>query len=224
MDEPTSSQKSCRVIVYFARHGATVWLAHLDNMRLFERALNRAKWPVAWTEDAFNPRPMLVFGLPVGVGIETRRDPVEVTLERQIDMIMAVQSLNDSLPQGVQIVHWEKAPDTKKSLMALVNAADYRIEAPHIGQAYIKAFSHRDAVVVSWTKKGKTKEIDLLPRILETHKVETHSILFKGGAGSSNHLRIDLFLEALVRDGGLDREDALGSRIIRERVYGDLLP
>jgi hypothetical protein len=36
-----------RLILYFARRGATVWLAHLDNMRLFERAFNRAGWPIA---------------------------------------------------------------------------------------------------------------------------------------------------------------------------------
>jgi uncharacterized protein (DUF2344 family) len=74
----------------------------------------------AWTEDAFNPRPILVFGLPVGVGIETRRDPVEVTLANRIDVEPMILRLNRLFPQGIEIVHWEEAPNTKKSLMSLV--------------------------------------------------------------------------------------------------------
>lgn len=212
-----------RLILYFARRGATAWLAHLDTMRLFERAFNRAGWPVAWTEDAFNPRPMLVFGLPVGVGIETRLDPVEVTLECRIDVEPMIGALNRSFPDGIEIVHWEKAPDTGKSLMSLVRAADYRIEAPLIGPAYSRTFAEGCAVLVPWIRKGKTVEVDLSSRVIETYDVCTDTVSFKGGAGSDLHLRIDLLLDALVRDGGLAQEDALGARIIRERVYFDLL-
>ncbi|MFY9395266.1 MAG: TIGR03936 family radical SAM-associated protein [Saccharofermentanales bacterium] len=212
-----------RLILYFARRGATVWIAHLDNMRLFERAFNRAGWPIAWTEDAFNPRPILVFGLPVGVGIETRRDPVEVTLANRIDVEPMILRLNRLFPQGIEIVHWEEAPNTKKSLMSLVKAADYRIEAPMIGQSYSLTFGGGRRVVVPWTRKGRTREIDITSRIFETYNICNDSIEFMGGAGSDLHLRIDLLLDALVRDGKLAREDALGARIIRKRVHCDFL-
>ncbi len=211
-----------RLILYFARRGATVWLAHLDNMRLFERAFNRAGWPIAWTEDAFNPRPILVFGLPVGVGIETRRDPVEVTLEKRIDVDPMIDRLNRSFPPGVEIVEWGEAPDTKKSLMSLVKAADYTIEAPSIGQVFSRTFAGGRRVVVSWVRKGKTKMIDIAPRIYETYDVACDSISFRGGAGSDLHLRVDLLLDALVRDGGLSKGDALGARIVRTRVYCEI--
>ncbi len=213
-----------RLILYFARRGATVWLAHLDNMRLFERAFNRAGWPIAWTEDAFNPRPILVFGLPVGVGIETRRDPVEVTLDSCIEIDSMIEKLNRSFPDGVEIVDWAHAPDTKKSLMSLVKAADYRVEAPSIGQAYVQTFKGGQPVIVPWARKGKVQDVDVASRIFETHEVSGDAIEFKGGAGSSHHLRVDLLLDALVRDGGLSEGDARGARIIRKRVYGDFLP
>lgn len=218
-----SDNRKQRLILFFARRGATAWLAHLDNMRLFERALNRAGWPIAWTEDAFNPRPILVFGLPVGVGIETRRDPVEVTLERCIDVDWMIERLNRSFPRGLEVVDWNEAPDTKRSLMSLVQAADYSIEAPLIGQAFSRTFDGDRPVIVSWVRKGKMREIDIALRIIETYDIRDDSIDFKGGAGSDCHLRVDLLLDALVRDGGLSKEDALGARIIRKRVYGDLL-
>jgi len=188
----TENSGENRLILYFARHGATAWIAHLDNMRLFERAFNRAGWPIAWTEDAFNPRPILVFGLPVGVGIETRRDPVEVTLKNRIDVEPMILCLNRSFPQGIEIVHWEEAPNMKRSLMSLVKAADYRIEAPMIGPAYSLTFGGGRRVIVPWTRKGRTREIDISSRIFETYNIDNDSIEFKGGAGSDLHLRIDL--------------------------------
>ena len=68
-----------RIRLAYERQGSAVWLGHLDMMRLFERAFSRANWPLSWTEDAFNPRPEIVFALPVAVGIETRSDPLEVS-------------------------------------------------------------------------------------------------------------------------------------------------
>ena len=216
MSTPLEIQRQLsRVLLFFARQGAAAWIAHLDTMRLFERAFNRAQWPVAWTEDAFNPRPMLVFGLPAGVGIETRRDPLEVTLETPVDMNCSVEKLNRLLPPGVEVVAWGEAPATKKSLMSLVKAADYLIEAPEICRAFEKTFSSRPSVIVPWARKGQVKEINLTPRILDARKITDDTLCIKAGAGSENHLRVDLLLEALVRDGGLSNESAAGARIIR---------
>ena len=63
----------------FERHGATAYIGHLDLMKVFERALKRADLPLLYTQ-GYNPRPMLVFALPLGVGIETSGDYVDVSL------------------------------------------------------------------------------------------------------------------------------------------------
>ncbi len=213
-----------RILAYYERRGPAAWLAHLDMMRLFERALSRAGWPLSWTEDAFNPRPGIVFALPVGLGIETRRDPLEMTLldpEGGFRLEGAVEDLNRALPAGVLLVGAQEEEGGGKSLMARVKAAQYLLEAPGAGPAFRSVFESGGPVEVERLHRKKRRVIDLAPRLLSLDSLEEDRVVFTGGAGSRDHLRLDLLLDALVKYGGLDRETALGSRLVRLAVFLD---
>ncbi len=213
-----------RIRLAYERQGSAVWLGHLDMMRLFERAFSRANWPLSWTEDAFNPRPEIVFALPVAVGIETRSDPLEVSLHQDqadFDLEEGLAALNRTLPQGVRIVSSLKLEDVRGSLMAKVRAARYQLEAPGIGEAFRAVFKDGQPVLVTRIHKRKKQTIDLTPRLISLDDWDHDRLVFTGGAGSTGHLRLDLLLEALVQYGGLDQEAALGARIIRLAVLLD---
>ena len=81
----------------FSREGATVFLGHLDLMTCFERAARRAGLPILYSQ-GYNPRPMMVFALPLGVGIETRCDYLDVSLKCPYDAEKFTQELNAFLP------------------------------------------------------------------------------------------------------------------------------
>ncbi len=222
-EESVAADKE-RIILFYERKDAAAWLAHLDMMRLFERSLGRADWPLSWTEDAFNPRPEIVFALPVGVGIETRRDPLEVTLalDGQIfDPDLALIRLNLSFPAGVRVVDWKEGQAGRQSLMARVTAARYRLEAEGIGAAFGQAFGGGGQVEVEWQQKKKRTVVDLAPRILSFEEGGEDRIFLTAGAGSTGHLRLDLLLEALVLHGGLNRKAAQGARLVRLSVFLD---
>ena len=51
----------------FARTGGIVYIGHLDLMRTFERVCRRAGFPLLYSQ-GYNPRPNMVFALPLGVG------------------------------------------------------------------------------------------------------------------------------------------------------------
>ena len=214
-----------RIRLAYERRGPAVWLGHLDMMRLFERAFSRAHWPLSWTEDAFNPRPEIVFALPVAVGIETRSDPLEVSLQQGLpafDLEEGVAELNRTLTQGVRIVSSQKLEDAARgSLMAKVAAARYQLEAPGIGEAFRAVFKEGQPVLVTRIHKRKKQTIDLTPRLISLDDWDHDRLVFTGGAGSTGHLRLDLLLEALVQYGGLDQEAAQGARIVRLAVLLD---
>ena len=213
-----------RIRLAYERRGPAVWLGHLDMMRLFERAFSRANWPLSWTEDAFNPRPEIVFALPVAVGIETRSDPLEVSLHQDqadFDLEEGLATLNRTLPQGVRIVSSLKLEDVRGSLMAKVRAARYQLEAPGIGEAFRAVFKEGQPVLVTRIHKRKKQTIDLTPRLISLDDWDHDRLVFTGGAGSTGHLRLDLLLEALVQYGGLDQEAAQGARIVRLAVLLD---
>ena len=213
-----------RIMLFYERRDAVAWLAHLDMMRLFERSLSRADWPLSWTEDAFNPRPEIVFGLPVGVGIETRRDPLEVTLALRgqvFDPDQALIRLNHSFPAGVKVVDWHEREPGSRSLMAQVTAARYRLEAGGVGTAFRKAFGGSGPVEVVRQQKKKKLVVDLAPRILSFEEGGEGKVFLTAGAGSTGHLRLELLLDALVLYGGLSREAAQGARVVRLSVFLD---
>ena len=223
MSEITSVERQ-RLMLFYRRRDAAAWLAHLDTMHLFERAFSRASWPIAFSVEAYNPRPMIVFALPVGVGVETLSDPVEVVicdLDGTFDVKEAVSSLNDKLPPGVKIVGYEWVDGEHKSPMARVKAAAYRLEAPGIGKAFSNVYDSGEPILVKRVQKKKEVTVDLRPRLLAVLRSDGDLLELIGGAGSTDHLRVDLLLDALCQFGGLDEEAALGARITRTRVFLD---
>lgn len=214
-----------RILLAYRREEPALWLGHLDMMRLFERAFSRASWPLAWSEDAFNPRPAIVFALPVAVGIETLEDPLEVSLldpHGTFALEEALSRLDRTLPFGVHLA-WgrEEEGESGKSLMARVTGARYLIEAPGIGPAFRQVFQAGQPVLVTRVHKKKKQEVDLASRLLSLDDEGPDHLIFTGGAGSRDHLRLDLLLQALVDLGGLSPEAAQGARLVRLAVFLD---
>jgi radical SAM family uncharacterized protein/radical SAM-linked protein len=207
------------VRLFYERTGAPVYLAHLDMMRLFERALARADWPLAWSELAYNPRPQLVFALPVGCGIETRYEPFELELTEKIDLDTAVSRLNACLPDGLSIkdASYVEA-GRKQSIMALVEKADYEFIGDGIGAAYASVFSG-GPVMFTKKRKGKTRQIDLAAQLVETKSISADQVRLISVAGSQDNMRPDNILQALQERGVLTEAAANSAEVIRHAVY-----
>ncbi|NLC26704.1 MAG: TIGR03960 family B12-binding radical SAM protein [Fastidiosipila sp.] len=205
--------------LFYERCGAPVYLAHLDMMRLFERALSRAHWPLAWSEQAYNPRPLMVFALPVGCGIETRYEPFELELTEKIDLNTALTTLNFNLPPGLSVRHAEYIDfNRRKSIMSLVEAADYEFIGSGVGSAYKKVFTG-DPVIFLRTRKGKSREIDLAAQILQTKNVSEDKVRVISVAGSQDNMRPDNFLQSLQDRGTLTQESVSNIQVIRHAVF-----
>lgn len=208
-----------KVRLFYERSGAPVYLAHLDMMRLFERALARAEWPLAWSDLAYNPRPQLVFALPVGCGIENRYEPFELELTEKIDLDAAVSRLNLCLPDGLSIRHAVYTESgRKKSIMSLVEKAEYEFIGSGVGAAYESVFSG-EPVIISKKRKGKTREVDLSAQIFETKSVSADQIRLISTAGSQDNMRPDSLIQALQEAGVLSEKAANNIQVIRHAVY-----
>lgn len=205
---------------HYARTGPPVWLAHLDMMRLFERAMARAHWPVSWRDAAYNPRPELTFALPVGCGIETRHDPVDVRLTEKMDVTWGLSSLNASFPSGLFAHDAYYTERMKQSLMARVTAARYELEAEGIGCVFRKVFTGGPVTVIRH-RKGKDIATDLAKQIVTCERCEDDRIILLSAAGSRQNMRPDLLAEALIQHGGWSEAAALDMRVIRQDVFLD---
>lgn len=199
--------------VRFSRKGATAFVAHLDMMRIFERAMKRAGIDCEYSQ-GFNPRPQMAFALPLGVGVETIDDYVDITIRTKIAPVELVLRLNRAVPSGIEIIGAVPAPKEKESMMAQVVAAQYFLLGPDIS-AILPIIEKKETLPVVKTSKGQSRTIDIKPLILNVEAQDANSVKIMVKAGSKENLRPDLFLEAMVDAGCLAGSEARNTQIIR---------
>src|SRR3989304_1657047 len=109
------------------RRGEEVkYLSHLDLMRLWERALRRARLPLAYSE-GFAPPPRISLAAPPAGGMTSQGGLMDVGLQQRISPRYFVLQLGSHLPQGVDVKEVQEVGLTAPSLQSLVRYAEYAV-------------------------------------------------------------------------------------------------
>lgn len=209
----------------FKREGATVYLGHLDLMTCFERACRRAELPILYSQ-GYNPRPMMVFALPLGVGIETVCDYLDISLDRPYDSESFVKELNAFLPDGLSLLKAISIPEPKDSIMSIVTTASYRFEAKGIKAAMKEAFG-KETLIVEKFSKGKMKQTDIRPLLISLFQApdeDPDRVDFYAFAGSERNVRPDLILAAIEAYCGIQKDIADNTRVVRTGLFSGEYP
>ncbi len=207
----------------YSRADEAIWLGHLDMMRTFERAVRRAGIPVAYSQ-GFNPRPRMAFALPIGVGLATEADLLDLLLQDGLEpdpaqLAVWQADLNDSLPAAIQLVDLVLAPPGP-SLMSQVRSASYRLKTAGLAEAASRLKQLGEGPwLVKRQKKDKTSLLDIRPLLLDLQVLAPDQLDLHVLAGSSKNLRPDLFLQFLVENCGLDQLAAADCQISRTRLW-----
>src|ERR1051325_11426231 len=90
----------------FRKAGDLRWISHHDLMRCFERMLRRAAIPFASTK-GFNPRPRLVFALPLPLGVVGSDEVADLELESELSTSEIFDRLATQVPPGLRILSVE---------------------------------------------------------------------------------------------------------------------
>lgn len=197
--------------IKFRKYGVMKFIGHLDIMRYFQKAMRRAEIPIAFTE-GYSPHMVMSFAQPLGVGITSDGEYLDIELNGHITSKEAVERLNSVMVEGIDIVSFvEIAEDKKASGMTIVSAADYRVGLPESGfgevitESMVNAFWSREEIVVLKKTKRSEKEVDIKPMIYDMHLDEDGIYLFLA-TGSERNLKPDLVMDAFLRYTGLDPE------------------
>ena len=86
----------------FEKTGNARYISHLDLMRVFQRAFQRAGLPLTHTQ-GFNPRASVSIALPLSLGVESRCELLDFDLEQPVDCGEIREKLNAALIDGVWI-------------------------------------------------------------------------------------------------------------------------
>lgn len=188
---------------------AASYVGHLDFSRAVERALRRAKLPVAFSV-GFNPHMKLSFGPALSVGISSEAEYMDVELEEPCNEADFFQRLSRQLPPGLGLSVARKI-QPKKSLAAALNLAEYRVDihltemdeftAEKANQALLKLQTVNSLLFRRVSPKGN-KQIEVLDYLYGnpkwTQTAEAIRLLFQLRLKASGALKPQEFLRALM--------------------------
>lgn len=201
--------------IKFRKYGVMKFIGHLDVMRFFQKAMRRAEIPIAFT-GGYSPHMIMSFAQPLGVGITSDGEYLDIELTEKISSEKAVRQLNNVMVEGIDIVSFVEIPDDKKaSGMTITAAADYkvfllesakysdvRLPVPKEWCDKLSAFLSQEQIVVWKKTKRSEKEVDIKPMIYDMRVDEDGFYLFLA-AGSEQNLKPDLVMETFLTYAGV---------------------
>lgn len=167
-----------KIRIKFAKYGAMKFIGHLDMMRFFQKAIRRADIDIKYSE-GFSPHQIMSFAAPLGVGIESCGEYMDLEVLSMSSVEDMKEALNQVMVEGVEVLAVNVLPDQAKNAMASVAAAAYQIHLkegtfgiPDLAEA-VAFFYAQDRILYTKETKKNTLEVDLKLGIYEIQAGET---------------------------------------------------
>jgi radical SAM-linked protein len=193
-----------KVRVKFSKQGSMKFIGHLDVMRYFQKAIRRAEIPIRFTE-GFSPHMVMSFASPLGVGLTSDGEYMDIEVLEAIPSKEAVDRLNRVMVEGMTVLSYRQIPDGKASnAMSLVAYADYTVdfregkEFPGHWQDQLDAFDAQKSILIVKKTKKSEKEVDIKPMIQSMRLLEDGKIFLRLSSGSASNLKPELVMEAFA--------------------------
>ncbi len=142
--------------IRYAKRGRLRFTSHRDFGRAFERAIQRAGIPIAYSS-GFSPHPRISYANASPTGAASEAEYLEIGVTRACDPDDVRARLDQALPPGLDVVL--VVPAAPGALADRLEASSWRIELPGIAPAElvaaVDAFLDRESVTVArMTKRG----------------------------------------------------------------------
>ena len=215
-----------RIQLRFTKGAAIRFISHLDLLRTFERAMRRAKLPLAFSQ-GFNPRPRFSIYIPLPVGATSEAELANIDLAERLPLGEVTQRLNAVLPPSIRVLDEEEIPFEGPHASSQIDTAEYLVEAvagedvdPAIVQSIIEEFLNAEhwPYLRSSDKKG-SREVDLRQPVLALEFVEAEGTMVRlrmeiniGGEGGARPREVIAALSTKI-PGLEDR------RVHRSKLY-----
>jgi radical SAM-linked protein len=208
-----------KVRLRFAKRGDLRLVSHHDLMRCLERLLRRAEIPVAVTQ-GFNPRPKVVFTLALALGVEGRREVVELDLAEPMGPAEVLRRLSAAAPPGLEFFEAESVAPGRP---AHAEAVEYQIDIPADRRDAAAAALARFLASADWPYTRHRPDrpdstFDLRPFLTGAGLEEGGRLWFRMKITPSGSARPEELIEAL----GL--RDLLGQGAVLVRTEMELVP
>ena len=150
----------------FAKCDDARYISHLDLMRTFQRAFQRAEIPIKHTE-GFNPHAFVSIALPLPVGFSSNCEILEFGLLDGVPADEVPKRMNKSLPKGITVRSCYERERKIKELRYVnyIVTMEYENGLPTGAETAVRGLLTQEKLLVTKrSKKGET-QVDVIPLI-----------------------------------------------------------
>jgi len=163
-----------RVRVRYAKRGPLRFTSHRDFARAIERAIHRARVPIAYSQ-GFTPHPKISFASAAPTGVASEAEYLELGLRERVQPDELAKALDDALSPGLDILEAVEAR-TSDSLADRITASRWRVELPGVAHAALSGavaeFLTRQEVPVERLVKQGRRTFDVRSAVHSITPVE----------------------------------------------------
>lgn len=213
-----------KVRIRFSKQGSAKFIGHLDVMRYFQKVMRRAEVAIRYS-GGFSPHQIMSFAAPLGVGITSSGEYLDIEVEDTEDLATMKERMNGTMAEGFHVESCRRLPDQAGNAMSIVAAAAYTVsfrpgyepEDPEKWIRELEAFYGREHILITKKTKKGYKELDLKPFVY-TLQAQGEQVYMLLSAGSAENIKPELVLDAFYQSRGEERPP-FAFLIHREDVY-----
>ena len=166
--------------IKFQKYDSMKFIGHLDVMRYFQKLFRRAEIDNEYSK-GFSPHQIMSFAAPLGVGLTSDGEYLDVQLLSSDSPEIMVKRINESITEGFKIIDFHPLLDpefNKKVItaMSLVASADYLvslkdgyslgdIKSQEEFKETFKKFLIQKEIIIDKKTKTSEKAVDIRPMV-----------------------------------------------------------
>jgi radical SAM-linked protein len=196
-----------KIRIRFEKWGELKFIGHLDIMRYFQKVMRRAEVDICYS-GGYSPHQIMSFAQPLGLGITSEGEYMDIEVASTLDSETMIKKINSQNVPGIIVTGYRRLPDDAKPGMAILAAADYRIEfkdellSAADPKKIWEPFYAMDCIMIKKETKSGISEIDIRPRIYYGEAYEK-GLKVRLSCCSMDNLRPDTLMDALFDHSGL---------------------
>lgn len=189
------------VRIFYKKLGSMKFVSHLDMNRFMSRIIAKAKIPV-WYTEGFNQHIYMNFALPLSLGYEGHYEIVDIRLT--YDNFTCEDCLDALRKVAVPDIEFVSVAEGEMP-MKTIGFAKYELtfEDFYFKNSLIDFLQQESIICTKKGKKGKEKQIDLIPKIKESSVNETGAD-FILVAGSDDNLNPALIMDTFFEQNNIN--------------------
>ena len=188
------------VRIFYRKLGSMKFVSHLDMNRFMSRIIAKSKIPV-WYTEGFNQHIYMNFALPLSLGYEGYYEMVDIRLtDDDFSLKNCLEALKNVAVADIEFV----SAAEPQMPMKTIGFAKYELtfEDFSFKDRLLDFLNQVSILCTKKGKKGKLKEIDLIPKIRE-FSADDVGISLVLAAGSEDNLNPALIMDTFFEQKGI---------------------